>query len=82
MYEITQENPDDFNKKKSLLLKGIKDENWEEGNNYWGMHPEQLDSEYYRQWGETSYDFWVRRDIDNTKDLWIGLISDVLNAYD
>ncbi len=81
IYEIAQENPDEFNKIKSDFLKGIKDKTWEEGA-YREMLPSQLDSDYYWNWSETSYHFWVRRDIDNTIDLWIGLVSDVLDAYD
>jgi hypothetical protein len=46
------------------------------------MIPEQIYSEYYWNWSETSYHFWVRRDIDKTIDLWIAIISDVLDAYD
>ncbi|HHW80087.1 MAG TPA: hypothetical protein GX746_00070, partial [Bacteroidales bacterium] len=59
----------------------IKDETWEEGG-YREMIPEQIYSEYYWNWSETSYHFWVRRDIDETIDLWTAIISDVLDAYD
>ena len=81
IYEITQQYPDDFNQIKSDFSKGIKNKTWEEGG-YRDMIPEQIYTDYYWNWSETSYHFWVRRDIDKTKDLWIGLISDVLNAYD
>ena len=81
IYDITQEYPDEYQEIKSDFIKGIKDKTWEEGG-YRNMIPEQIRSEYYWNWSETSYHFWVRRDIDNTKDLWIAIISDVLDAYD
>ena len=80
IYDIIQKKPQEFNKIKSDFLIGIKNKTWEEGA-YRTMLPAQLDSDYYWNWSETSYHFWVRRDIDKTKDLWIGLLSDVLKAY-
>ena len=80
MYEITQKYPDEFNTIKLSFVKGIEDETWPEGE-YRAMVPPSLDDSYYWNWSETSYHFWVRRDIDKTKDIWIGLITDVLNAY-
>lgn len=80
IYEITQKYPDEFNRIKLNFIKGIKDETWPEGE-YRSMIPPLLDSNDYWNWSETSYHFWVRRDIDDTKDIWIGLITDVLNAY-
>ena len=80
IYDLTQQNPEEFNKIKSDYLKAIKSKTLEEGA-YRSMLPEQLNSDYYWNWSETSYHFWVRRDIDKTKDLWISLISKVLKAY-
>ena len=80
IHEIIQKNPAEFNAIKSKFTKGIKEETWPEGE-YRVMIPKSLDSNEYWNWSETSYHFWVRRDIDGTKDLWIGLITDVLNAY-
>lgn len=77
---ILRKKPQEFNKIKSDFLIGIKSKTWEEGA-YRTMLPAQLDSDYYWNWSETSYHFWVRRDIDKTKELWIGIISDVLKAY-
>ena len=81
VYEITQKYPDEYQQIKSDFIKRIKDETWEEGG-YREMIPEQIYSEYYWNWSETSYHFWVRRDIDETIDLWTAIISDVLDAYD
>ncbi len=35
----------------------------------------------YRNWAESVYAFWVRREIDGTKHLWIDVVDDVLRAY-
>ncbi|MDB2607011.1 hypothetical protein N9Y48_04470 [Zobellia sp.] len=81
VYEITQKHPEDFNSIKLNYIKGIKDKTWPESA-YRSTVPKMLDDSYYWNWSETSYHFWVRRDIDGTKDIWIGLITDVLDAYD
>ncbi|QCX00767.1 hypothetical protein FGM00_11855 [Aggregatimonas sangjinii] len=80
IHEITQEYPDEFESITSNFKSGIKDESWPEGG-YRSMVPSVLDTYAYWNWSETSYHFWVRRDVDGTKDLWLGLITDVLNAY-
>ncbi|MDA9121095.1 tetratricopeptide repeat protein [Flavobacteriales bacterium] len=34
-----------------------------------------------RNWAATIYYFWIRREIDGTRDLWIEIIRDLANAY-
>ena len=80
IYAFTQEYPEEFDQIKSDYLRDLKNETYE--GNYREMTPEEMYDDYYWNWSETSYHFWVRRDIDKTKDLWLGIISDVLNAYD
>ena len=79
VYEISKRNPTEFEAIKSQYLKGIKEESW---NGYHDTLPDLIKTEPYWNWGETSYHFWIRRDIDNTKEIWIGIINDILNAYD
>ena len=43
--------------------------------------PEGLNSDYYWNWSETAYHFWVRREVDGTKELWIRVIDDIVSAY-
>ncbi|MBK8808744.1 MAG: hypothetical protein IPO21_19745 [Bacteroidales bacterium] len=81
IYDITQKNPDEFERIKLNYIKGIQDETWPEGA-YRNELPELLNSSDYWNWSETSYHFWIRRDIDSTKDIWVGIINDVLKAYD
>ena len=81
IYIITQKYPDEFKKIKLDYLKGIQEKNLPEGA-YRRMVPSLLDSEEYWNWSETSYHFWLRRDLDNTKDIWYGLVTDILTAYD
>jgi hypothetical protein len=86
IYEISKSNPTEFEAIKSQYLKGLKDQSWSSQNEYVNGYrdilPDEIKTEQYWNWGETSYYFWIRRDIDNTKEIWIGIINDVLNAYD
>lgn len=81
VYEITQKYPEEFNSIKLNYLKGIQNKTLLEGS-YRDLIPSLLNSEDYWNWSETSYHFWIRRDIDNTKDLWIELLNDVLSGYE
>jgi tetratricopeptide (TPR) repeat protein len=81
IYEITQKYPDEFNRIKLDYIKGIENKTLSEGA-YRNLVPSLLNSEDYWNWSETSYNFWIRRDIDNTKDLWIEIINNVLNGYE
>lgn len=81
IYEIIQKEPNDFKKIKSDFLEGIRDKTLED-DAYRTRVPSSIDSDYYWNWSETSYYFWVRRDIDNTIEIWISLVNDVLKAYD
>ena len=88
VYEISKNNPTEFEAIKSQYLKGLKDETWPFNSDnisaagYLLVLPDLIKTEPYWNWGETSYHFWIRRDIDNTKEIWIGIINDILNAYD
>jgi tetratricopeptide (TPR) repeat protein len=81
IYEITQKYPDEFDRIKLEYIKGMQNKTLSEGA-YRDLVPSLLNSEVYWNWSETSYNFWIRRDIDNTKNLWIELINDVLNGYE
>jgi hypothetical protein len=81
IYEITQKYPDAFDRIKLDYIKKIQNKTLSAGE-YRDLRPSMLNSEDYWNWSETSYHFWIRRDIDSTKDLWIELINDVLNGYE
>lgn len=49
---------------------------------YINSMPEKLYSDEFWNWSETVYHFWVRREIDGTKELWIEVINDILLAYE
>jgi len=55
--------------------------------NEWGSYdyrqklPTYLRENLYN-WSETVYYFWVRRDIDGTKELWHKMIIDFIEAYE
>ena len=80
IYEIIQKNPQEFNAIKMNYLQGLKTKSWEQGAYRTNM-PQRLNSSEYWNWSESSYHLWVRRDIDNTKELWIKLVNDILMAY-
>ena len=81
IYEITQKYPDAFDRIKLDYIKKIQNKTLSAGE-YRDLRPSMLNSEDYWNWSETSYHFWIRRDIDNTKEIWIGMINDILNAYE
>lgn len=80
VYDIIKNNVEDFNEIKTKYLNDIENNTWGR-NSYRSVLPDIIRTEPYWNWGETSYHFWVRRDIDNTKEIWIGIINDILNAY-
>lgn len=80
IYDIAKNNPEEFNEIKTKYMNGIKEKTWQEGS-YRSVLPDTIKSEDYWNWGETSYHFWIRRDIDNTKEIWIGIINDILKTY-
>lgn len=49
---------------------------------YRNSMPDKLDSDLFWNWSETVYHFWIRREIDGTKELWIEVVNDILRAYD
>jgi len=81
VYSITINEPEEFKEIKTQYINGIEQRSWNEGS-YRYLLPDTMKTEPYWNWGETSYHFWIRRDIDNTKEIWIGMINDILNAYE
>lgn len=81
VYDITVSNQEEFQNIKSEYINGLKNQNWPEGG-YRNSLPDIISTEPFWNWGETSYHFWIRRDIDNTKEIWIEIINDILKAYD
>lgn len=80
VYNETKNLEVETNKIKKTYLDGLKNQTWEESS-YGYVLPEKIKSEPYWNWGETSYHFWIRRDIDGTKEIWSDIINDILNAY-
>ncbi len=81
IYNLIQENQSEFNKIKSEFVDLIETNKWD-SYYYREKLPSILDTEYYWNWSETNYYFWVRRDVDNTKEKWHQIISDVIKAYE
>lgn len=54
---------------------------WPE-RHYKNAMPEKLHAAEFWNWSEMVYHFWVRREIDGTKELWIEVINDILQAYE
>ena len=80
IYAMTVQYPEEFQGIKEAYAQAIRSKTLEPGA-YRTMVPQRLNSEMYWNWSESSYHFWVRRDLDNTKQHWIALIDDVLRAY-
>lgn len=80
IYRFIDKNNDEFNQLKAQYQEMLVDQTWPT-NGYRNYLPANFDNDYYWNWAETAYYFWVRREIDNTKELWIGVIDDLLHAY-
>ncbi len=81
VYNIIQENQSEFNKIKSEFVDLIETNKWD-SYYYREKLPSILNTSDYWNWSETNYYFWIRRDIDDTKDKWHQIILDVITAYD
>lgn len=80
IYRYIEDNPAEFKQFVSRYEDMLEDRTWPE-DGYRTYLPKQFDDDYYWNWSETVYYFWVRRDIDGTKYLWIQVIDDLLQAY-
>jgi hypothetical protein len=81
IYYITQSNSSEFRSIKTEYLNRINNNTLSEYA-YRELLPEKLNSDQYWNWSESTYNFWIRRDIDNTIHIWAQIISDVINAYE
>ena len=80
MHRYIEANTEEFGRFKKEFEAAIADKTWGK-DDYRTRLPKALDSEAYWNWAETAYYFWVRRELDGTKDRWISVINDVLRAY-
>lgn len=77
---IKDESGISSNIKKEYIQKLIKS-NWPEGG-YREYIPKSIEEEDYWNWGETTFHFWLRRDIDGTREIWLSIINKIINAYE
>ena len=80
VYNETKLHESEFNSIKKLYVDGLRNRTWEE-NSYSMYLSETIKTGAYLNWGETSYHFWLRRDIDGTKEGWNEIITAILKAY-
>ena len=78
-YIYIEKNHDEFIQYKTRFEKKLEDQTWEE-NEYRNIPKGLLYPNHYN-WSESVYYFWVRREIDGTKELWIEVIKKGLVAY-
>lgn len=76
---IKDENGTSSSIKKEYMQKIVKG-NWPVGG-YREYIPKSIGQDYYN-WGETTFHFWLRRDIDGTKEIWFSIINKIINAYE
>jgi serine/threonine protein kinase len=81
IYYITQSNSSEFRSIKAEYLNRINNNTLSEFA-YGELVPEKLNSVEYWNWSESTYNFWIRRDIDNTIHIWAQIISEVITAYE
>ena len=80
VYNETKLHESEFNSIKKLYVDGLRNRTWEE-NSYSMYLSETIKTGAYLNWGATSYHFWLRRDIDGTKEGWNEIITAILKAY-
>lgn len=80
IYRYAEGNPAEFSEYRDQFEQKLEQQNWPKGG-YRTFMPDKLNKDYYWNWSETAYYFWIRRDIDGTKSLWIRVIDDLLQAY-
>ena len=80
LYQYIARNEREFQKYKMQYLNKLSNSSWP-ADGYRTFIPTKLNSSRYWNWAESAYYFWIRRDIDGTKELWIKLIDDTLQAY-
>lgn len=81
IYYYIEENNAEFQSYLDDYTVKLKDKTWPQ-NGYKDAMPEKLDSTTFWNWSEMVYHFWLRREIDGTKELWIEVINDILLAYE
>lgn len=81
IYNYIEANTSEFDSIVEDYRSNLAEKSWPEGQ-YKNAMPEKLHSAEFWNWSETVYHFWVRREIDGTKELWIELINDILQAYE
>lgn len=80
IHEYIEGAPEEFAQFKKQFEASIADKTWGKGE-YRDRMPKALDTDRYWNWSESAYYFWVRRDLDGTKEGWINVINDILRAY-
>lgn len=80
MHGYIEANTEEFDRFKKEFEAAIAGKTWGK-DDYRTRLPKALDSEAYWNWSETAYYFWVRREVDGTRGIWIHLINDILRAY-
>lgn len=80
IYRVIEKDQASFNKLKSQYQQKLLDGTWPESGYSFNL-PAELNEQYYWNWSESHYYFWVRRDIDGTKELWSPIIDSIIYAY-
>ncbi len=70
-----------FNYFKGNYLIMLKEKTWPQDGYREYIPKGQIYSSRYWNWAEGDYYFWIRRDIDGTRNMWINIIDTVLTAY-
>jgi hypothetical protein len=82
IYRLIEKEQATFNKFPTQYEKKRLNGTWVEGSYAYSSNlPTELNDNYYWNWAGTHYYFWVRRDIDGTKELWSPIIDSIIYAY-
>lgn len=80
IYRVIEKDQASFNKLTSQFQQKLLNGTWPESGYSFNL-PKELNDNYYWNWSEADYYFWVRRDVDGTKELWNPIINSIIYAY-
>lgn len=79
--EKNEKNGEEFRTLTKRYQKMLKEKSVPKGAYRRDLCPKGLGQDYWN-WSETAYSFWMRREIDGTREQWIKLIDTVLESYE
>ena len=79
MHEYIENNFPEFENIRDIYADKVAEGTWPQGGHYQYL-PNKLSGEKYWYWGDDTYFFWLRRDLDGTRIDFYNIVTTLLNA--